>query len=71
MAEHLGGESFALEIIALKSGVPVTIRLKAICKRLLRAYQFKLARISETTPSLPVAVTNDEPRVGHADPQGE
>jgi hypothetical protein len=49
----MGGESFSLEIVALKSGVPVYTRLKAVCKRLLRTHDFRLVRISETTPALP------------------
>jgi hypothetical protein len=48
-----GGESFSLEIRALKSDVPVFTRLKAVCKKLLRQHDFKLTGIVSTTPKLP------------------
>ena len=48
-----GGESFRLDIVALRSDVPVYTRLKSVCKRLLRSFQFRLVRISETTAKRP------------------
>jgi hypothetical protein len=48
-----GGESFRLEIRALRSTVPVFTRLKAVCKQLLRQHDFRLTEITETTPKLP------------------
>jgi hypothetical protein len=48
-----GGESFRLEIRALRSTVPVFVRLRAVCKRLLRQHDFRLTEITETTPPLP------------------
>jgi hypothetical protein len=64
-----GAESFHLEIRALKSDVPVYVRLRAICKRLLRTHDFRLVEITETTPKLPPLAV--QAPADPADPAGE
>jgi len=50
---YQGGEEYTLTIRALKSDVPPINRLKLVLKGLLRAYEFRCTRITETTPGVP------------------
>jgi hypothetical protein len=60
MAEHQGGETFTVELLALPGGVPPVVRLRTWLKSALRAARFRALSVRQT-PQLPppAACEND------------
>ena len=55
--KHRGGQRYVIELEAMSSDIPPTIRLRHFLKNALRAWRLKARRISETTPPLPPPAT--------------
>jgi hypothetical protein len=53
MPDHQGGETFVVELLALRDSVPPHVRLRMWLKSALRAARFRALRVSATTPELP------------------
>jgi hypothetical protein len=63
MPEHQGGESYQLDLVALRDGrgVPPHVRLKTLLKHLLRTHRFRCTGVRDTTPRLPPLQPQDGP----------
>lgn len=48
--QHQGGETYVIELRALRSKVPPINRLRHVLKALLRTYEFRAVSVRETTP---------------------
>ena len=53
VTEHMGGETYLVELRALPGEVPPTVRLKRWLKGALRTARFRALSVRETTPRLP------------------
>jgi hypothetical protein len=72
LREHMGGESYRVELIALPDdNYPVAVRLRRALKTLLRAYGLRCVSIQETTPwpagaaGVTLEQEDDDDEIGH------